>query len=230
MRPLLLLTLAFAPATVGGIPISDSWIVPDPANPGRFLAVCEPPEGPSPRRVTMAYDNWFNDANFVGHVRTGGDEVGDDINAVRGAGGFVDQMGYSIFNLSQTDSLTGIRRTWRFRDTEGRLIFEASLSVVIVNPILPMTGRRIFQFMRPGNIIVDDDFYVTLAFSQPIGADLADLGQVYGGPPAVGSSSRFYRNFTTGQNLDLGSPDSTSPTSSRPTPSPPQPPRPPVMR
>ena len=183
-------------------------LVPDPDRPGQYIAVPAGPREPRPETVVYAYDNWNVPVNIQGHVRTGDHEVGDDIAAVRGTGGIVSGVGWSIFNDSTTESIRDIRIIWRFRTAEGALVGQVQLVTGFFDPVLPQTGRRIFiddggfEFF---NIIVNDDFFFSVIHADTFGYDPSQLAAMYGGPPNVGSSTRFYRDFTTGQTHDLGS-------------------------
>jgi hypothetical protein len=168
---------------------------------------------PGPADFTEVYDNARDD--FVGgrtvlnrRARTGGREVGDDLNLSSYSGTTLDSTIHTIVNFSQDAELRRIRSTFRWYDrADSRLLGEVSFPAQFAVPLPPETGTIIYAaegFWDSFNITLADQIYFTLQYSEPVGIDIEDIGQLYGGPINTGSSSRFIRDFTLGQDIDLG--------------------------
>jgi hypothetical protein len=160
------------------------------------------------------YDNWRGPFNFGFTVldqtlRVGGDEIGDDVNLRRFTPGIIDSFGWTLANLSSTNTITNANFRFRFYNRDnGALI--SSLTTGFFDPginLAPLTGSQ-FRFI-PGtlsfrNLGVTERMYMTMQVVDIIGIPMADVGVLYGGPITNGSSSSLIRNFTTGQDIDLG--------------------------
>ncbi|MDX2146234.1 MAG: hypothetical protein SFZ23_01830 [Planctomycetota bacterium] len=143
-------------------------------------------------------------------VRTGRQVFGDDLNLVGpfGPGYIIDSAGFSLANYSRTGSISALvaRFRWIDRDTQTQVgQLDLNLQLVPIGPGQRDRVRGDIGTLRFLNIPVRPRMYYTTEFLSVTGIDIADIGISYGGPIGVGSSSRFIRNFTTGQDIDLGS-------------------------
>lgn len=180
-----------------------------------IVAICTLAMSVSARQNNVVmYDNWSDPFNFGRTVldrtlRVGGDEIGDDVNLRRFTPGIIDSYGWSVANLSSTQTLEQVRIRFRFYNRDsGALI--ATDTVGFLDPpinIAPLTSN-IFRF-APGsvsflNLAAAERMYMTMQVVDIVGIPLSDFGVLYGGPITTGSSSSLIRNFTTGQDIDLG--------------------------
>jgi hypothetical protein len=160
------------------------------------------------------YDNWRGPFNFGftrldQTLRVGGDEIGDDVNLRRFTPGIIDSFGYTIANLSASETLVDVNIRFRFYNRDsGALIssFDRGFGEPSLN-IAPMTNS--IRRFAPGaltffNLAAAERMYMTMQVVDIIGIPLSDFGVLYGGPITNGSSSSLIRNFTTGQDIDLG--------------------------
>ncbi|MDX2146909.1 MAG: hypothetical protein SFZ23_05255 [Planctomycetota bacterium] len=158
----------------------------------------------------MMYDNWTPPLpgrtvlNSV--LRVGRDEIGDDLNLTNYQDGFIDGMGWTIANLSTTNQITSYRErlTWIDRDTSQILGSVTYGGEPLREPIPPGARFRVDIPSSSVRVPVRPRMYFTIQYFDVVGASVDDIGLLYGGPTTVGSSSRFIRNFTTGQDIDLG--------------------------
>jgi hypothetical protein len=165
-----------------------------------------------PLSVTMSYDNWTppelgGNTNLSGTLDSGGEEYGDDVALLRGSGGLVDSVAYSIVNRSSTGTLRENRTELRWYDSNAQLLGSFRFLFVWSNPVAPNSGRLIRQapgFIQFLNITIPDDGFFSVRHFDAVGINDSDLGMRFGGPNTLGSSSRSVRNFTTGQSIDLG--------------------------
>lgn len=161
-----------------------------------------------------AYDNWRypgGGGNTLrrGLFQTGSDEAGDDLQLASGTEGIVNDLGWSVAHCGTTGSLSALRVIKRFYDanTMALLYTDDAFYTFVGTTIRPGEAAKIYSdggLYRSLNIPAPQSMFMTLQFADPVGMDVADLGIGYGGPINTGSSSSFIRNFTTGQNTDLG--------------------------
>lgn len=184
-------------------------LVPDPANPERWLAV---PQDERPTTNAVAFDNVtrpFQGGRTVVHgtMRVGDMLLAEDIVTPPGLGGYVSFVEANMINLSATEAITACRFTWAFYSMDGQEIASVVRSTRFMPPIQPGWITFIGNELRWANIVVPDEFYFGFRLDQTENFDNDMIGRYYGGPTTVGSSSRFTRNFTTGEVIDMGSPD-----------------------
>jgi hypothetical protein len=164
----------------------------------------------TPSAVVVTYDNYTLPTLLDADYRVGGDEVGDDLVLTSG-GGIIDSAGFSMVNMSANDNLTGLRAVFRWYDSDTeQLLGSFTLNGDFPRNIVPGERIRIKGeegTLRMFGIPVAPRMFHTTEFLEVRGIDLADVGMTYGGPHNVGSSSRFARNFTTGETIDLGGAD-----------------------
>jgi len=164
--------------------------------------------------AVRAYDNWRypgggGNTSTRGQIRTGVQEVGDDLQLMSGAAGIVNDLGWSVAHTGSTGALSALRVIKRFyaADSLALLFTDDAFYNFVGVTIRPGESAIIFSnggLYRGLNIPALERMYFTLQFSDPVGMEVADLGIGYGGPINTGSSSSLIRNFTTGQNIDLG--------------------------
>ncbi len=177
---------------------------------GMFVDVAD---AVAPAVETTLFDSWLKPdqggaTNYLGIVPTGFDKVGEDMLGRSQLGGVVSDIGYSIANLSSNRSIRFNRITYDFWTLDGVLIASRSRDEFFASAILPGQLARISfgpnQF-RNFNVVVPDHFYMTVQRESFDGVPESAFGVMWGSPITVGSSTRFYRNFTTGMSIDLGS-------------------------
>lgn len=214
MRTIVILfgALLSLPLASAGPVLERLVLVPDPARPGEWLAVPDPDEGPDPRNSTVAFDNRTQPANggrtlFEGVMNVGSSLMGEDIIAVPRTGGYVSFAEIAVRNQSTTEWLTRVRYTFAFYGSDGTPLGSLIFSVTIHNPIPPGGAFFFGTEMRFANIIVPDDFMFAFRIDQTENFNNDMIGLWFGGPVTAGSSSRFTRNLTTGEVIDMGSPD-----------------------
>lgn len=197
-------------------PISYSVIEPD--DNGRWIErLVEPGElGVVPQgEVIENYDNfrspeiWDGQTIFDGRfVQVGDREVGDDLVLSGYQAGIVDSAGFTRTNLSIERFMINFDLDLRFyRSSDLALLGEVLFTVVGAVPLEP--GGRRFTYVEPGGlrsfgIRLDSEVFMTVKYTNVQGVRAEDVGQLVGGPINTGSSSSLYRDFTLGQNLDLG--------------------------
>jgi hypothetical protein len=205
-----------APHVHGG-PISYSVIEPDSS--GRWIErLVEPGEIDAVPQGEMVenYDNWrsptFWDGQtvFTGQaVQVGDREVGDDLRLVNYGGGIVDSVGISRKNLATERFMGDFDLDISFyRASDLHQIGQILVTVVGGGLDVPPGGARLTYFgfgtLRRFNLVLENDIYMTVRYSNVQGVRPEDVGQLIGGPVTTGFSSSIYRDFTLGQNLDLG--------------------------
>jgi hypothetical protein len=142
-----------------------------------------------------------------GVLRIGGDEIGDDINLERHEDGVIGPAGWSLANLSTTDTIRGYFFTLRWYNRDNNQLL-GTFSSDFGNPVFPIgpgQSHALFTDLNDLDIRVAPRMYMTFQVTGVIGGTLNDVGVLTGGPHTAGSSSRFVRNFTTNQDIDLGS-------------------------
>lgn len=180
----------------------------DPAS-GMFVDVAD--RDSSTEQVTL-FDTWRfpnegGATNYRGNILTGFDAVGEDMIGAQGLGGIVTDIGYSLANLSTNRSIRFNRITYSFWSIDGILIASRSRDEFFAVAIQPgqlvqsFFGANQFRFF---NVTVPDQFYMTIQRESFDGVPASAFGAMWGSPITTGSSTQFYRNFTTGQNIDLG--------------------------
>jgi hypothetical protein len=185
------------------------WIVPGEI--GRTVPLVDD-DAQQMSRV-MAYDNWTppplgGSTRLPGRLRTGLDEIGDDLRLTQSTGGLVDSVGFTSAHVGTVGLLESSRVALRWYDSNANsLLGEFRFLLFYSAPIAPGLGAA--TGFLPGdlaflNITIPDNAYMTVRHFDPVGIDPADVGMAFGGPHTVGSSTRFARNFTTGQDIDLG--------------------------
>jgi hypothetical protein len=167
---------------------------------------------------TFAWNNWTFPGwpYFGGPGRTifgpglviGSHEVGEDMTFVSGTGGVWSDYGISMYNGSTNESVTRWRRTYRWYTPSGQLLHSWSLISTFNEPLLP--GERAIIFSGPDTAyrlgyVLPEQVYFTIQFDQFTNYDVNNIGVLTGGPITDGSSTNFARDFTTGQDIDLGS-------------------------
>lgn len=145
-----------------------------------------------------------------GVIATAGDELGDDLDLVNyQPGSILSAAGWNIVNLSSNQSLTGADFMLRwYRRSDMTLLGSEFVEFRSPFPIPAASGAKLGDsdgFVAHLQIPLDDEICFTNQILQTIGIELADAGQMYGGPLNTGSSSSFVRNFTDGQMVDAGS-------------------------
>jgi hypothetical protein len=166
-----------------------------------------------PQAVSSNYDN-FTPPDLGGRtrtlrvLRTGSDEVGDDLQLVANTGGQLSGSGWSLCNLSQTQTLLQWTQTFRWYDRNGTLIASQSQIAFAppggVGPGVFALLQQLDGFWGGFNIVLPDQVFMSVQFTNTIGIDNADMGIWIAGPVSVGSSARTYRNFTSGAFVDPG--------------------------
>ncbi|MDX2147809.1 MAG: hypothetical protein SFZ23_09835 [Planctomycetota bacterium] len=163
--------------------------------------------------IFEAYDNargGFAGGNTVLNqtIVTGGRQVGDDLNLVGFQNQTLDSTIFTIANTSTTQALRVVTVSQRWHDEQGRQVGRVETRGAFFPPLPPGQSRIVFDaqdFLDSFNITLRDRVFMSTQFSDPIGPDVSELGQLAGGPINTGSSSRFIRDFTRGVDIDLGS-------------------------
>ncbi len=180
------------------------------ATSGMFVDVADAVD---PAVETTLFDCWTTpsfggQSRWQGNILTGFDAVGEDMIATGNLGGVVTDIGYSLANLSSTRSIRFNRITFSFWSLEGMLIASHSRDEFFAVPIRPGELVQIFfgsnQFRQIG-IVVPDQFVLTIQRESFDNVPASAFGVMWSSPVTAGTSSQFYRNFTTGQSIDLGS-------------------------
>ena len=155
------------------------------------------------------WDNWSwipqgGRTVINGVQRIGGDEVGEVCYGVSGGAGRIADIGFSIFNLSSTGTLTRFRETFRIYTLDGTLVH--TISDLVGTFDAPGTGETVY--FGAGALTgfegsVPQNFMLTLQYSEVVGIDISDIGVQYGSPISFGTSPSYSLNRTTGQQLQL---------------------------
>jgi hypothetical protein len=182
---------------------------------GEYVAMPMRPNDVLPAAEGRPYDNYRDpgapeledrgNTVLLSAFRVGENEVGDDLQLVDPGAAIVSDMGFTFVNMSPTDTATSFRFTHRFYDEN--LVLLGQFSARLGGSFPPNAGAR---FTTRGGVLtgfhipVAERMFVTTTYSDIIGIDPNDVGVRYGGPVTIGSSTQFIRNFTTGQQIDLG--------------------------
>ncbi len=171
-----------------------------------------------PQRGFRAYDNWRSpgfgggNSSFRSWFRMNGHEFGDDAYMTTTGPALLTDMGYSIGNLSTTQTLQSVQLTLRIYDENRALLFtDPSFTHT---PNIPPGGGVYYlsnsNFYVPFNITLPSHVFISMQFSNAIGVDIADVGCALSGPVTSGHSSQFAYNFTTGETLSFDGSDQTN--------------------
>ncbi|MDX2148019.1 MAG: hypothetical protein SFZ23_10900 [Planctomycetota bacterium] len=185
----------------------DQWII-------RMDQTSSPQAGPG---TVMMYDN-YTPTNFGGQttlttvISVGGDEYGDSVNLANYQQGIIDSAGFTLVNNSTTSNITAMRVEFKWYNADDNAFLGGFiLNTGFAEPRLPGSQALIegdIGTLRFLNIPLAPRMIYTTKYLEVFGgANLSDVGMLYGGPVTVGSSDRFIVNRTTGQQIDLGSAD-----------------------
>jgi hypothetical protein len=171
---------------------------------------------PMPATGDRAYDNWrfpgASDPRYRGQtslphkLRIGPDEVADDAFLVSWSPSIINDVAWTYSNMSLTQSITVYRATIRFYDNKFRLLGEDS-ALYSGQTTPPGSSTRVSTdggFFQQYNFPTTQHMFISIQFSDMVNFDVNDVGILYGGPITAGDSSRFIRNLTTGEQIDLG--------------------------
>jgi hypothetical protein len=163
---------------------------------------------------TKMYDNWTapldNGVTVLDQtLRVGGDEIGDDINLRRFTPGIIDSFAWTVANLSSTQTMENVSIRFRFYNRDsGSMISTLTTGFgdppLNVGPLSSNTYRIAPGSLSFFNLAAAERMYMTMQVVDIVGIPLSDFGVLYGGPITTGTSSSLIRNFTTGQDIDLG--------------------------
>jgi hypothetical protein len=169
-------------------------------------------ENIEPATPQYGYDNWRNSilggvSERIGNIRVGSLEVGDDV--VMATSGRLTGENYSIVHMGTSGIGTSYIQTNRWFDSNGVLLqdftFQIDASASNFGPGTMLYVRAGDGFWTFLNLQLPQQVYASHQWSNPIGMDINDFGQAIAGPRTIGYSSQYIRNFTTGQDIDLGS-------------------------
>ena len=186
------------------------------ATDGSYAFTQVEPNLQTPQAGFRAYDNWSTSTEgghvlLRGRYPLGGHEIGDDLNMVISGPALLNDMGWSIWNQSATQTLLNATFILRLYDENRNLLFEFANPLGFTVP--PRSGASMRTttsvFARFG-IILDSRCYLSLQYTDAVGADIADIGGTLVGPSNVGSSSQFGFNFTTGESINFDGTDQTN--------------------
>ncbi|MBU6412554.1 MAG: hypothetical protein KGS45_03705 [Planctomycetes bacterium] len=164
--------------------------------------------------IERSYDNWRGTNRGGQTVRrgaltTGSSEYGDDLVFASTETVRLSDLGFTVANLANSGSITGFDLRIRIYSatTMEVLLDDFANYVLIGGGIDP--GRAGYVFSEGGfffgtNTIISTPVFITTQVTSVQGIDLSQVGVGYGGPINTGSSSSLIRNFTSGQNIDLG--------------------------
>jgi hypothetical protein len=166
-----------------------------------------------PATGTRSYDNWRYPGgdppgqSLIGErLVLGNVEVGDDLLLADWQPCKVNDIGWSLCNNSATGSLTFFGATIRFYD--GSLALLGTDTATYSGQTFRPGARALVQssggFYGRFNISTTQAMFMSIEFFGTVGVDPGDVGVLYGGPITFGNSSRFARNMTTGDLIDLG--------------------------
>jgi hypothetical protein len=167
----------------------------------------------APAAETTLFDSWHGPSQggsslIQGYLPTGFDAVGEDMVGATSQGGLVTDIGYTLANLSSTRSIRFNRIIYSFWSLDGVLIasrpFEEFFAVAI-QPGQAIKIRFGSNQFRNFNVIVPDQFYMTIQRESFDNVPASAFGVAWSTPISVGTTSRFYKNMSTGQSLDLQS-------------------------
>jgi hypothetical protein len=162
-----------------------------------------------PQTEVTLFDSWNGPVSLIqGYLTTGFDTVGEDMFSSNRLGGIVTDIGYTLANLSTTRPIRYNRIVYSFWSLEGDLIATRPFDEFFAVAIQPGQAVKIhfgsnqFRFF---DVTVPDQFYLTIQRESFDNVPASAFGVAWSSPLSVGSSTEYYRNFTTGQNIDLGS-------------------------
>lgn len=163
--------------------------------------------------ATWYYDNYRDQvrggqSQRLEMYRVGSDEVGDLVVSDVGGGRLRGER-LTLGHVGQSGVGTYISKWNRWYDDNGNLLreflFDVDLSLSNLSPGSLKSieaGDGFWDFL---NLDLPSATFVSHQWFNPVGMDAADLGQAIAGPRTIGYSSQYIRNFTTGQDIDLGS-------------------------
>ncbi len=167
----------------------------------------------SPAAGLHAYDNWrgASEGGVSQFPRgrsefpIGTAEIGDDLYLVPTGPAIVSDIGFSYMNASTTSVITHFRSTIRFYNHDLLLVgideFDHDLAL---RPGIRVAAFSNSYFYLGYNIPVTSLMYMSVQFTDIVGAGPNEMGMLVGGPITTGNSSQYLRNFTTGEPIDLG--------------------------
>ncbi|MDX2146710.1 MAG: hypothetical protein SFZ23_04240 [Planctomycetota bacterium] len=158
-----------------------------------------------PDDIVRNYDNYSAPTVFSNRIRTSDREFGDDLQLAKWHPGYVANIGFSIVNFSSS-TINNLRVTFRFYNADGQLVYSERSSPLFVN--MPAGFAYLISSdgaaWLPAQIPTSRNMYLSIQFSDVVGASIDDVGMLYGGPIGIGNSSRFIYDFTNNQQIDLG--------------------------
>jgi len=166
-----------------------------------------------PTSGMRAYDNWRYPGgdppgqSLIGERLTMGNiEVGDDLILANWQQSKVNDIGWSLCNNSATGTLSFFGATIRFY-TDSLVLLGTDTATYSGQNFRP-GARALVQssggFYGRFNIPTNQEMYMSIEFFGTVGVDPQEVGVLFGGPITFGNSSRYIRNMTTGQLIDLG--------------------------
>jgi hypothetical protein len=170
----------------------------------------------SPSSVVESYDNWRTadwvqpgETVYESNLRVGTRTIADDLNMI--TGGVLTSSKHSYVNLSSTQTLFEYRVSERWYSSAGTELQRINYRVVIVGGLPP--SFRAVVFSEDGywdflQLALPSSFQYSRTFLETPNFDIIDIGVIVGGPHNTGSSSRYVRDMTTGDLIDLGSENS----------------------
>jgi hypothetical protein len=165
-----------------------------------------------PADASFNFDNWTGPSDG-GHslpftrLRVGEDEIGDDLNLVGNTGGRLTASGESLGNMSADGTMSEWTATHRWYDSNLQLLGEFTHRSVLQPGIPPGVYGRTRQsdgFWDFLDLSLPDRIRASVQYSDPLGIDPHDFAMSLYSPLTLGSSSSYYRNFTTAQDIDTG--------------------------
>ncbi len=160
-----------------------------------------------------AYDNWRGPnrggvslfPRGLSEFPIGTAEIGDDLYLIPTGPSTVSDIGFSYMNASTTSVITHFRSTIRFYNHDLLLVgIDAFDHDLALQPGVRVAIFSDSYFYLSYNIPVTSLMYMSVQFTDIVGAGPNDMGMVVGGPITTGNSSQYLRNFTTGEPIDLG--------------------------
>lgn len=168
-----------------------------------------------PQAIIESYDNWrsptYGNGAFVmsGVQRVGTHEFGDDLSLVNNhAGAILDSTGSSFSNMAAYGVWTSVRVTYRWYALDaGQMLRSYSFLLLMgftFNPgetYLSGDNDGDWRFLQ---VPLPTRFGFSIQYSDATGISTNDIGMAVGGPRNTGFSSSFLRDYTVGQDLNLG--------------------------
>lgn len=167
----------------------------------------------SPAAGDQVYDNWRGPVTGgrtrfpigTSEYQTGTAEIGDDLQLINNGPGRVTDIGFTYLNASATNVITSF--TWNIR-FYNQNFEQVGIDIYTLNlGLQPRAGVKVFSdgyFYYPFNIPTSQQMYMSIQFTDIVGAGPGDMGMLVGGPITTGNSSQYLRNFTTGELIDMG--------------------------